>query len=95
MAVLDKLLPGAAPGESLRCLPKAVDPRESMDPRGPKEKLMADGLGLDPWWDEPAYKTCNTFHLRGLFILRKLREHDSTNEAPSGQKGKVTQLHAR
>jgi hypothetical protein len=56
---------------------------------------MADGLGLDPWWDEPAYKTCNTFHLRGLFILRKLREHDSTNEAPSGQKGKVTQLHAR
>jgi hypothetical protein len=39
---------------------------------------MADGLGLDPWWDEPAYKTCNTFHLRGLFILRKLREHDST-----------------
>ena len=39
---------------------------------------MADGLGLDPWWNEPAYKTCNTFHLRGLFILRKLREHDST-----------------
>ena len=38
MAVLDKLLPGAAPGESLRCLPKAVDLRESMDPRGPKEK---------------------------------------------------------
>ena len=38
---------------------------------------MADGLGLDPWWDEPAYKTCN-FHLRGLFLLRKLREHDST-----------------
>jgi hypothetical protein len=30
MAVLDKLLPGAAPGESLLCLPKAVDPRESM-----------------------------------------------------------------
>ncbi len=39
---------------------------------------MADGLGLDPWWNEPAYKTCNTFHLRGLFILRRLREHDST-----------------
>ena len=38
LAVLDKLLPGAAPGELLRCLPKAVDPRESMDPRGPKEK---------------------------------------------------------
>jgi hypothetical protein len=35
-------------------------------------------IGLDPWWDEPDYKTCNTFHLRGLFILRKLREHDST-----------------
>jgi hypothetical protein len=39
MAVLYKLLlRGAALGESLRCLPKAVDPRESMDPRGPKEK---------------------------------------------------------
>lgn len=36
------------------------------------------GLGLDAWWDEPDYKTCNTFHLCGLFILRKLREHDST-----------------
>ncbi len=38
MAVLYKLLPGAAPGESLRCLPKTVNPRESMDPRGPKGK---------------------------------------------------------
>ena len=28
--------------------------------------------------DERAYKACNTFHLRGLFSLRKLREHDST-----------------
>ena len=37
---------------------------------------MADGLGLDPWWDEPAYKACNTFHLRGVFIFQKLREHD-------------------
>jgi len=34
------------------------------------------GLGLDAWWDEPAYKTCNTLRLRGLFIFRKLREHD-------------------
>ena len=34
MAVLDKLLPGSAPGESLRCLPKTLDPRESMEPRG-------------------------------------------------------------
>jgi hypothetical protein len=38
MAVLYKLLPGGAPGESLRCLPKTVDPRESMEPRGPKGK---------------------------------------------------------
>ena len=38
MAVLYKLLAGGAPGESLRCLPKTVDPRESMDPRGPKGK---------------------------------------------------------
>jgi hypothetical protein len=34
------------------------------------------GLNLDAWWDEPEYKKGNTFHLRGLFILRKLREHD-------------------
>ena len=33
-------------------------------------------LGLDAWWDEPDYKPCNTVRLRGLFILRKLREHD-------------------
>ena len=38
MAVLDKLRPGAAPGESLRCLPKTVDPRESLDPHRPTEK---------------------------------------------------------
>jgi hypothetical protein len=31
LAVFDKLLPGAAPGESLRYLPKTVDPRESRD----------------------------------------------------------------
>ena len=34
------------------------------------------GIGLDAWWDEPAYKPCNTLHLRGLFIFRKLCEHD-------------------
>ena len=39
---------------------------------------VAVSLNLAPWWDEPDYKTCNTFHLRGLFILRKLREHDPT-----------------
>jgi hypothetical protein len=33
-------------------------------------------LNVDAWWDEPAYKTCNTLHLRGAFILRKLRAHD-------------------
>jgi hypothetical protein len=38
LAVLDKLWPTTAPGESLRCLPKTVDPRESMEPRRPKEK---------------------------------------------------------
>jgi len=37
---------------------------------------MGDGLGLDAWWDEPEYKTCNTLHLRGVFILQKLQEHD-------------------
>jgi hypothetical protein len=34
-------------------------------------------LGVDSWWAEPAYKPCNTLHLRGVFILRKLREHDA------------------
>jgi hypothetical protein len=37
---------------------------------------MDDGLGLGAWWDEPAYKPCNTFHLRGVFILRKLQGRD-------------------
>jgi hypothetical protein len=38
--------------------------------------MRAAGLGLDAWWDESTNKTCNTLHLRGLFILRKLREYD-------------------
>lgn len=38
---------------------------------------MREAVGLDAWWDEPEYEPCNTFHLRGLFILRKLRELDS------------------
>ena len=33
-------------------------------------------LNPDAWWDEPAYRTCNTLHLRGVFILRKLQEHN-------------------
>lgn len=35
------------------------------------------GLGLDAWWDEPEYNTCNTFHRRGLFIFDKLKQHDA------------------
>jgi hypothetical protein len=37
---------------------------------------VAVSLNLDPWWDEPEYKTCNTLRLRGAFILQKVREHD-------------------
>jgi len=34
-------------------------------------------LNLDPWWDEPAYRSATaTFSERGTFILRKLSEHD-------------------
>jgi len=33
------------------------------------------GIGLDAWWNDPAYKTCNTFHLRGL--LEHLKQHDA------------------
>jgi hypothetical protein len=39
------------------------------------------GLVLDAWWDEPAYKTCNTFRLRGLFIFDKLKQHDAARFA--------------
>jgi hypothetical protein len=38
LAVLPKV--DLAPGESLRCLPKTVDPRESMEPRRPKGKSL-------------------------------------------------------
>ena len=42
---------------------------------------VAVSLNLDPWWDEPAYKTCNTFRLRGLFIFDKLKQHDAARFA--------------
>jgi hypothetical protein len=32
---------------------------------------MGEGLGLDAWWDEPAYRAAmGTFSERGAFILR-------------------------
>jgi hypothetical protein len=35
-------------------------------------------IGLDAWWDEPAYKAAQgTFTERGAFILAKLRAHDA------------------
>lgn len=37
---------------------------------------MGDGLGLDAWWDEPAYRAAQgTFTERGAFILAKLEAH--------------------
>ena len=40
--------------------------------------MKADGLNLDPWWDEPAYKGLAAFLLRqGGVILRKLEAYDS------------------
>jgi hypothetical protein len=33
------------------------------------------------WWNDPAYKTCNTFHLRGLFIFDKLKQQDAARFA--------------
>ena len=39
------------------------------------------GIGLDAWWNDPAYKTCNTFHLRGLFIHEHLKQHDAARFA--------------
>lgn len=34
-------------------------------------------LGLDGWWDTPAYKQCDTVKLRAEFILTKLMQHDA------------------
>lgn len=35
-------------------------------------------LNLDPWWDEPAYKTAQvSFSECGTFILNKLAQHDA------------------
>jgi hypothetical protein len=35
-------------------------------------------LGLDAWWDEPAYQASReTFSERGTFILGKLEAHDA------------------
>jgi hypothetical protein len=39
------------------------------------------GIGLDACGNNPAYKTCNTFHLRGLFIFDKLKQHDAARFA--------------
>jgi hypothetical protein len=39
------------------------------------------GIGLDAWWNDPAHKTCNTFHLRGLFIFDQLKQHDAARFA--------------
>jgi hypothetical protein len=39
--------------------------------------VIAQGIDLDPWWDEPAYRAAmGTFSERGAFILGKLRLHD-------------------
>lgn len=35
------------------------------------------GLGLDSWWDEPDYKACGTFSLKGAFIITKLLQRDA------------------
>jgi hypothetical protein len=37
---------------------------------------MPDGLGLDAWWNEPAYKRCDSFPRRGVFILNHLLQRD-------------------
>jgi hypothetical protein len=37
---------------------------------------MVDGLGLDAWWDSPAYRAAQgTFTERGAFILAKLKAY--------------------
>jgi hypothetical protein len=34
-------------------------------------------LGLDRWWDDPAYKQCDAVNLRAEFILTKLMQRDA------------------
>ena len=39
---------------------------------------MGGGLGLDAWWDEPAYQAARgSFSTKGTFILRKREAHDA------------------
>jgi hypothetical protein len=39
---------------------------------------MGVGLGVDSWWEEPAYEAAQgTFSERGTFILAKLQQHDA------------------
>jgi hypothetical protein len=39
----------------------------------PEGEVMRDGLGLDAWWDEPAYHAARgSFSTSGTFILAKL-----------------------
>src|SRR5260370_25332360 len=37
---------------------------------------MAEGLGLDAWGNGPAYKQCDGFSRRGVFILTHLLQRD-------------------
>ena len=39
------------------------------------------GIGLDAWCNDPAYKTCSTFHLPGLSIFEHLKQHDAARFA--------------
>ena len=34
-------------------------------------------LGLDQWWNDPAYAQCDTANLRAEFILTKLMQRDA------------------
>ncbi len=47
------------------------------DPSAPSSgESMPDGLGLDAWWDELAYKRCDSFSRRAVFILNHLLQRD-------------------
>lgn len=49
---------------------------------------MPDGLGLNAWWDEPAYKRCDSFSRRGAFILHKLLKCDPAKlKVPTHREG--------
>jgi hypothetical protein len=45
--------------------------------------VLGVGLGLDAWWDEPAYQRAKgSLSAKGAFVLAKLAAHDAAKLKP-------------